>query len=1154
MTKFFTILILFTLLCSQAATAQESDQQSLRQRTVLVEQTLLLTDSMLISPESIHINDSAGTPLPSAKYRVEGKRIYLRESAVQTLLNDSVTMSYRVLPVTLDQSYHTLDSVIMKPFNDSIYTGYGDYLDQSTAPFDASNLNYNGSFSRGFSVGNAQSLVLNSNFNLQMAGDLGNGIQLSAAISDDNIPIQPEGNTQLLQEFDRVFIKVAKGRTEVTAGDYILRKPKSYFSNYLKKLKGLSIANTSTIGSTSISADANVAVSRGKFARQTLNILEGNQGPYKLVGNNGERFLIVLSGTEKVYLDGRLLERGLEYDYVIDYNRAELIFTPKTLIRRETRIIVEFEYTDQNYLRTLYALNTYISNDKWDVNINFYNEQDSKTATGDIVLDSTDISTLQASGDDLSAARRLGIFSVTDSMALIGRVTYLVLPQPNPAVDTVSFILQYSDDATLPLVSAVFSEVVGGRYAIDETTPVNGRVYTYVGPGNGDYEPTVRLTPPEKKQLLSVGATYKLSEKSNIRGELSMSNNDVNRLSTKDDADNQGFAGMLGYDLTIPIAKSWSLSTEALYEHLDSNYLPLNPYRNAEFARDWNIDNFLQGRQDLLTANIKIANKDSFATTYEYSLYDIEQVYKGGKHVLESKWKSPYGLSYNTKHQLVNSTGLGEETEFSRHLSDIHYRFLQKYTLGMVYDGERNRRKLLAEPLTVLPSSQGYDLLKLYLTRTLSESLTYSITGSLRKDYLARDGSIDITEAIDTKELATEAQWKIAPTHKLTVIAGVRDFAVTDRTLIDNQPSKISILGSIDHTISTLNSAIISTTNYNVSSGQQPKVEFSFVRVPVGQGDYTYIGNEDSTLLNTNFRYAPDLGTGNYIRINQVNGEFVTTNNQVLAHGIRLSPRRLWKEKQRGLRGAISRLSSVSTIRISKKVLSEQGSQFFNLSRSDANVVEYSSLIINTLFVNKGGRAYDVQFSQRSTTSIFTQISGLEERSEDQYSMKTRVKAYKTSDAILETTYSHRQYESETFEVRNFDIDTYTITPSISLRPSANTRVVLDYTYDLRTPRTEGEDPATSHSLGIDINYRQQSAISVTGSFDFTNVAYDGKPNSTIEFDLLQGLRDGRNYIWNTLITKRLKNNIDLTFSYEGRKNGTAAIVHIGRAQVKATF
>src|SRR5690606_18524159 len=179
-----------------------------------------------------------------------------------------------------------------------------------------------------------------------------------ASITDQQVPFQPEGNTQQLQDFDNVILELYNDKMSLSAGDIVLSQRRSEFLRYNKNVQGLSFTSNYQIsGNWEASSQGGISIAKGKFASTELPVMEGVLGPYKIKGPQNERFVIIMANSEKVFLDGKLLKRGFNNDYTIDYNQGEITCTTHVLLTQYSRVSIDYEYAERNFSKAILTAN-----------------------------------------------------------------------------------------------------------------------------------------------------------------------------------------------------------------------------------------------------------------------------------------------------------------------------------------------------------------------------------------------------------------------------------------------------------------------------------------------------------------------------------------------------------------------------------------------------------------------------------------------------------------------------------------------------------------------------------------------------------------------------------------------------------------------------
>ncbi len=146
---------------------------------------------------------------------------------------------------------------------------------------------------------------------------------------------------------------------------------------------------------------------------------------------------------------------------------------------------------------------------------------------------------------------------------------------------------------------------------------------------------------------------------------------------------------------------------------------------------------------------------------------------------------------------------------------------------------------------------------------------------------------------------------------------------------------------------------------------------------------------------------------------------------------------------------------------------------------------------------------------------------------------------------------------SKNFDNSNYDIDQYSMEPTLTLTRKANLRLMIGYKFSNKLNSPDyGGDKYSSNTINTEFKYNILQSTSLQAKFTYSNISYttnsSSGTNSPVAYIILDGLVPGKNYLWNVDLTKKLGSNLELNLQYEGRKPGDTRTIHTGRASLRA--
>jgi hypothetical protein len=1185
-----------------------------------------LTDTLTIVPSSV---TAVGG---SVIYSVRTDRYQLVKTAPGP---DSVLLCYRVLPLRLTAPrYRRPRSLIDSlDFQRRMFTMEDFSVKEQI--LSTPGINKTGNLARGISFGNTQNVFVNSALNLQLEGKLADNIQLTAAISDQSVPFQPEGNTQSLQQFDKIYITLVNPNWNLTAGDVVLRNKPDYFLRYYKNIQGAAaevnfgppllglgggasqgVSNTTflqngivgqtpastspqtlnppavsqpqltdpnrALGGTSgvseksetsagapgttgpmrtatvnsvfgkwrSSTTAAGGVAKGKFASIDITPIENVQGPYRLTGPNGEQFIIVLANSEKVYLDGRLQTRGFDADYTIDYNLAEVTFTPRHLITSNSRLKVDFEYSDLNYARSLYTLSHYQQQNRLSFRANFYQEADNPDNATNLNLTDADREVLRNAGN-VGVAETAGGDSAAYTRTIV---------QYNRDPATGHFT--YPPDSTRGVYTVRFTDVGQGfgDYELSTTAlNVNGRVYTYVGPSLGRYKPVRRIPTPLLKRMVSGGASFQVDSSTTVFVDAASSRLERNRFSSKND---QGSAVRVGYVMQdrrlrgIGLLKNYRLRSTLDYEYTQAHFAPIDRYRDVEFDRNWSTTSATTSttahEDNIFNFSVGVVKDATNSVSYRLSRRFRPGEVNGLQHWLDAAQK--FGnLELRGSLFLLNSEAGRFHSDWARGEATGRY-VGGRIVPGYAYRFDKNR--VQASRSDTVRSANYFDEHNFFLESRDSARTSFRLDYSYRRDQTPTPEQTALALRGEAQTWQGTLASRIGKTQDIRILATYRDLAARDSARAR------TVLGQLSYNLGLLQNQIRSELTYSVATGREQKRDYSFLAVPAGQGTHYYVDtNGDGRQDKDEFFEAQtsDAQYRTYIKVYLATSDYVLAFTNRLSYRLTTAAPRGWRDAG-SWKAALSRFATLTSVTVDRRTTDKDlGTRLNPLSfeKESDQLLAFNQLVRNTVYFNRSNPVFgsELTLQQNQQKTLLSQGSDL--RNYTTQSLLVRRTLSTTFTGRLTGTREIREAASTYLVTRNFRLLLYTVQPEISYQPAPLLRLTATYlhttkrnTYALDTLGTHGN----FDELGLEARLSQVGKRTITAATRYTGVTFTGNQGSVVGLEILNALRPGSNFTWNLNVEQRLSNGLNVTVAYDGRKASGVKVVHTGRMQVAVLF
>jgi len=1096
--------------------------------------------------------------LDSSAFRLDLQKRHLWVPSVA--FNDTLEVRYRKWDFNLPQRFVRVHPYL--PSDDS--TVVVAPADETLSVTRSTQLRRSGSITRGVIAGNNRDARIESGLRLQMSGELAKDIHVRAALTDENTPILPEGTTQRLSELDRVFIEIETPYSKAQLGDFQMQLDQSTFARLNRKIQGIGIHAPLPFRNLSGEFKGAAATSRGLFRTQDLQVNDGVQGPYRLQGNANEPFILVIPGSESVYLDGVLLQRGESQDYVIDYATGEITFTTNRLIKYHHRIAVEFQYRTTEFTRTLVAADATVSTLKREsgealasLSISFIREADGTSFEQEFGLTDADRDILAQLGDR-DGARSGAVRVQYDPDA---PWVHYSLRDTTISGQNYSIYLPITDASASDVYRVQFTRVgsgMGDYVRSGETT--NGIVYSYQGPQRGEYLPVRVLPKPTEQRMMDVRGSFSPIEYIKVMGEWAHSYRDENRFSSLDAGDNHAHSYHAGLELTDVPVMLGDINLLIHRRRTGQNFATFDRTQPIEFVRSWNLPidrTFVRINQETID-EINLGWKVSDSSTIDGVIGRLKQgqIFHGNRRQLSFDMNEPLIPKINYQFHWIDSRADSVQGHWIRHKLEASQvlskeRFHLRTTL---LTSQRHQRI----PQGLRQDSRQYWQISPY-AEVNSKWGIFSAGWDWREEHIWVDEYQLIPgrrTSTTTLNYSSNAGQSFQSEGRIGLqYTDYTDFFQTTQGLTNERSVVVRWSGRI-HPWKRL---LRVNWRYEVLSEQTPVLQEIYIRTGPELGEYVWNDDNGNGLVEID-EFVPEVSQdeGDYVRTLIPSDSLQSVTGLKTRFNLQFDGGQRWKNPENVWQKWLNRIALRTAIEIQEKSKDPDPINIYLLRqqrfRDPVHTIRGTLNLIQDVWLFRNHPDYGLHLSWRRVRSTNAFAADTEMRSLDEWRSNLRWRIGERWGFTSEGVLSDKVNSSSAFSSRTFNIQTWSLQQEVQLSLLTNLRLSSGLEYSRKDALDRGK--ATIVKIPFQSTWDRAGRANLSGRIEMSRITLSQESESTglALFELTDGRGSGRSLLWHFSGWLQLTRILRATMTYSGRNPQDAPPIHTVRMQLSATF